>query len=63
MADISDVALHTDSQETRYRRVALSSRIAQMAIVDVLYTMIAMRKPDVTEGFFRIEKGLVSSKY
>ena len=63
LADISDVALHTDSEETRYRRVALSSRIAQMAIVDVLYTMIAMRKPDAAEDFYRIEKGLVSSKF
>ena len=63
LSDISDISLHTDSEETKYRRVALSSRIAQMAIVDVLYTMIALKKPDVTDGFFRIEKELVNTKY
>ena len=63
LADISDVALHTASEETRYRRVALSSRIAQMAVVDVLYTMVALKKPDVAEGFYRIEKGLANTKY
>ena len=56
LADISTIALHTASNETRYRRVALSSRIAQMAIVDVLYTMIALKKPDTADGFFKIEK-------
>ena len=57
------IALHTASNETRYRRVALSSRIAQMAIVDVLYTMIALKKPDTADGFFKIEKELVNTKY
>ena len=63
LADISTIALHTASNETRYRRVALSSRIAQMAIVDVLYTMIALKKPDTADGFFKIEKELVNTKY
>ena len=63
LADISTVALHTASNETKYRRVALSSRIAQMAIVDVLYTMIALKKPDVFEGFHNIEKDLAHTKY
>ena len=63
LADISTVALHTASNETKYRRVALSSRIAQMAIVDVLYTMIALKKPDVFEGFHNIEKDLAQTKY
>jgi len=63
LADISTVALHTASNETKYRRVALSSRIAQMAIVDVLYTMIALKKPDVFDGFHNIEKDLAHTKY
>ena len=63
LADISTVALHTASNETKYRRVALSSRIAQMAIVDVLYTMIALKKPDVIDGFHNIEKDLAHTKY
>ena len=63
LADVSTVALHTASNETKYRRVALSSRIAQMAIVDVLYTMIALKKPDTIEGFHNIEKDLAYTKY
>lgn len=63
LADVSDVALHTASNETKYRNVALSSRLAQMALVDVIYTMIALKKPDTTEGFYKIEKELVNTKY
>ena len=63
LADISDIAFHTASNETLYRRVALSSRIAQMALVDVLYTLIALRKNDSTEGFYQIEKALAYTKY
>lgn len=63
LADISTVALHTASNETKYRRVALASRIAQMAIVDVLYTLIALKRPETTEKFYRIEKELGSTKY
>lgn len=63
LADISTIALHTASNETRYRRVALSSRIAQMAIVDVLYTMIALKRPDTPDGFMKIEKELADTKY
>lgn len=63
LADISTVALHTASNETKYRRVALASRLAQMALVDVLYTMIAFKKPDAGDGFYRIEKELGNTKY
>jgi len=63
LADISDIALHTASNETMYRRVALSSRIAQMALVDVLYTMIALKKSDSTDGFYKIENALAYTKY
>ena len=63
LADISHIALHTASNETRYRRVALSSRLAQMAVIDVLYTLIALKKEDSVEGFFHVEKALVQTKY
>lgn len=63
LSDISDIALHTASNETQYRAVALSSRIAQMAIVDAIYTFIALRKPDATEGFYKLERHLSSTKY
>ena len=63
LADISDLALHTASNETQYRAVALSSRIAQLTIVDAIYTFIALKKPDATEGFFRIEANLAQTKF
>ena len=63
LADVSDIALHTASEETRYRQVALSSRLAQMAVIDVLYTIIALKKEDSVEGFYKIEKALVDTKY
>ena len=34
-----------------------------MAKVDVLYPMIALKKPDTADGFFKIEKELVNTKY
>lgn len=59
----ADIALFTASQETHYRIVALSSRIAQIAIIDTLYTLIAMRKPDSIEGFHHVEEALQAKKY
>lgn len=63
LAEISNIALHTASNETRYRQVALSSRLAQMAVIDVLYTLIALKKEDSIDGFFKVEKALADTKY
>lgn len=59
----ADIALFTASQETRYRIVALSSRIAQITLVDVIYTIAAMRKEGAVEGFHRVEQALQAKKY
>ena len=61
--DLADIRLCTASSETRYRILALSSRLAQMTIVDAIYTLIALRKEGVIDGFHAIEKGLGSTKY
>lgn len=63
LSNISDLALHTTSSETQYRTMALSSRVAQMAIVDTIYTFIALKKPKAAEGFFRMEANLSTTKY
>lgn len=39
----SDVVLLTSSSETRFRDEALASRVAQMSIIDVLYTLIGKK--------------------
>jgi DNA-binding MurR/RpiR family transcriptional regulator len=42
----------------------LASRVAQMTIIDTIYTIIALRKKEsAIESFRKIEKGLESKKY
>ena len=40
-----DVVLHTVANETRYRPEAMSSRVAQLAIIDVLVSAVALKDP------------------
>jgi len=63
LSKIADINLHTASKETKYHIVALSSRIAQIALIDALYTVIAVRQKSSVEGFRNVEKALKSKKY
>lgn len=63
LSKIADISLFTISNETKYRIVALSSRIAQLAIIDSLYTIIACHYPEITSKFTQIEKALDKKKY
>lgn len=63
LTKISDITLHTASNETRYRIVAIASRLAQMAIIDTIYTIIAMRSKEAPERFHKIEKALETKKF
>lgn len=63
LSKIADISFFTISNETKYRIVALSSRIAQLAIIDSLYTIIACHCPEVTHNFREIEKALDAKKY
>ncbi len=63
LSDLSDLALHTAANETQYRAVALSSRVAQLTIVDAIYTFIALKKPDAIDGFFKVEANLAQTKF
>ena len=63
LSKLADLQLYTASRETQYRIVSMSSRIAQMAIIDSIYTIIAYKKPGAVEGFHRIHKGLQNKKY
>ena len=42
--DHADVVLHTAARETRFRMEAMSSRIAQLAVIDVLYASIVLKR-------------------
>lgn len=46
LAQLADAVLTTASRETRYRFGAMSSRMAQLMIVDVIFIGVAQRRPD-----------------
>ena len=61
---ISDVSLETASRETRYKVFALSSRAAQMVIIDAIYTLIAMEYRDkMSDRFIQIDQLLKEKKF
>ena len=64
LGDISDVQLTTASRESLYRIVAVDSKSAQITILNVIYTLLAMRQKDRSVELFRnIERELESKKY
>lgn len=64
LSDISDIILETASKETNYRIVALASRIAQYAIIDSLYTALALKRRELrNEATRTIEQALETKKY
>lgn len=63
LSKISDIKLFTASNETKYRMVGMNSRIAQMAIINSLYTIIATKIPTISENFHKIEKAIETKKY
>lgn len=63
LSKVADYCLFTMSNETKYRIVALTSRIAQMAIIDSIYTLISCHHTQVTENFRKIEHALDDKKY
>lgn len=63
LSDLADLPLYAASNETHYRTTALTSRIALMAIVDAIYTFIALTKEDSAEGFYTVEANLSDTKF
>lgn len=64
LSKIADVTLVTASKETEFKISALSSRAAQMVIIDSIYTLIAMNhKEEVSERFQMIDEWLKKKKY
>jgi len=59
----SDICLHTASDETQFRNLALSSRIAQLAIIDTMYLYIAMRRDrSALAAINKVENALITKK-
>ncbi|SFX49074.1 MurR/RpiR family transcriptional regulator [Olsenella sp. kh2p3] len=58
----ADVILLSASEETGYRSESLSSRIAQLALIDSLYTTVMFRKPGVPESLHAIRSAISLTK-
>lgn len=61
LTEIADISLFTDANETRYRIVALSSRIAELTIIDTLYSFMSFRTG--SKENMKIEKAIEYQMY
>lgn len=46
LTELADINLFTSSRETRYREESISSRVAAMTVVDILYVVVALSHSD-----------------
>lgn len=64
VSKLSTISLHTDSPETKFRTYAISSRMAELTILDTLYTGVSLRMgPVALARFEALEQALVVKKY
>ena len=59
---VSDIILHTVSDETNYRILGLCSRISQLAIIDTIYSYIVCRLQNANEQIAKTELALKPKK-
>jgi len=60
----SDICLFTRAEETKHSILALSSRIAQLCIIDSIYNYIVLNKKDLTAEAIRVtERALEEKKF
>jgi len=57
-----DVVLHTVANETRYRPEAMSSRVAQLAIIDTLVSCCALGSPEHSAEKLQLSARVLSEK-
>jgi len=46
LSDVADINLHTSTREGRFREESLSSRIATLTFIDILYVLVALQRPE-----------------
>lgn len=46
LADVAHLNLFTSTRENRFREESLSSRIATMTLIDIIYVLVAMQRPE-----------------
>lgn len=63
LAQLAEVSLFTSSEETEYRSEALSSRIAQLSLIDALYVNImVIRKDTSTEAMKKVRHAILNTR-
>lgn len=63
LAQLAEVSLFTSSEETEYRSEALSSRIAQLSLIDALYVNImVLRKDTSTEAMKKVRHAILNTR-
>ena len=64
LSEMADIRLETASQEAQYHILALASRIAQYALIDSIYTSLAIKRRE-NKGEYQqdIERALEKLKY
>jgi DNA-binding MurR/RpiR family transcriptional regulator len=62
LAGMTDAVLATASRETRFRYGAMSSRMAQLMIVDVIFMGVAQRHPEKTSAALAATLAAVSDR-
>ena len=64
VSKLADIRLYTYSQETKYRTYAISSRMAELTIIDTLYTGVSLHLGNsAIQNFEALDKALVVKKY
>lgn len=61
LSRLADICLYTASMETKYRILAISSRIAELTIIDSIYTYIAMHSDNIPH--LQVEEAMKDLKY
>ena len=60
----ADLVLVTASRETRFRQEAMASRLCQTSIIDSLYTLVALTRPEeALQNLAKIENVIVTKQY
>ncbi|MCL6620505.1 MAG: MurR/RpiR family transcriptional regulator [Syntrophobacterales bacterium] len=60
----ADLVLVTASRETRFRQEAMASRLCQTSIIDSLYTLMAVTRPETAlENLRKIENVIVTKQF
>lgn len=64
LSEVTDIALFTQSEETDFSILALNSRIAQLAIIDSIYTYIVLHaEKESKQAIYNTEIALQSKKF